>query len=143
MNYTSEITIALPREKLLDLFQNDRFVLSWLDGLKIIRHISGKRFHRGSITEMVFDMDGKDVVIVETILETNYPDSYDAHYKTKAMINITRNKLIDQGDSTLWQSENIFKLSGLSRIFEPFMKKQFVKKTNADMQKLKLTAENW
>lgn len=143
MKYTCEIVIDLPRDKVLELFKNREFNMTWQEGLKRMELLEGEAFKTGAVTRYIFDSKGKDFEIIETILDHGTPEIYDALYVAKNVKNWWTNRLIDKGHQTHWISYNEFRMSGHMWFVSLFGKHLFVKKTMKDMKRFKTLAENY
>lgn len=143
MKYTCEIVIDLPRDRVLELFKNREFNMTWQEGLKSMELLEGESYKTGAVTRYVFDSKGRDFEIVETILDNESPEIYDALYTAKNAKNWWKNRLIDKGDQTQWISYNIFEMSGIMWFVSLFGKRMFVNKTMKDMKRFKELAENY
>lgn len=141
MNYISEIEIDLPRNEVLKLFHNDDFIKSWQPNIKSVTRIKGTKYQKDCVTKFLYDNKGKDFLITETILHTDYPDTYEALYEAKNMKNWEINTLIDTDGKTLWHAKHIFKMSGFM-IFLGLFKGMFLKQSNNDMLAFKRAAES-
>lgn len=141
MRYNTEVTITLPREKVVEYFDSFDNLKEWQTGLKSFEAISGAPGERESKTKLVYDMNGKDVEILETVLMRSLPDEYNATYESKGLRNFVANKFMDEGSSTRWVKENEFKFGGFRAIMSIFKSGSFKKQTQSDMNKFKSWAE--
>lgn len=142
MTYVTEIEINLPRPEVLALFHNEDFLKSWQPTIKSFTRIKGTKYQKDCVTEFLYDNKGKDMLITETILHTDYPDTYEAFYEAKNMKNWEINTLTDTEGKTRWHAKHIFKMSGFM-LFLSLFKGMFVKQSNSDMLAFKKAAESW
>ena len=81
---------------------------------------------------------------MEKVTHREEPQRLDGVYENNFADNIVRNTFIEQGDSqTLWRVETEFKFKTLiMRILGPIMKKNFVSRTQKDMERFKEMVES-
>jgi hypothetical protein len=141
MQYTSEITINLPRQRVIELFNSTDNLYKLQQGLKSFEHVSGEPGKDGAVSELVYEMGSRKVEMTETIVKANFPDEYDATYEAKNVWNLTESTFIDEGKQTRWVMENEFKMGGLMGLMSRLMPGQFKKQTLSDMNRFKEFAE--
>ncbi len=141
MKYTCEIWIDLPRDQVVTLFDNVDNLYHWQEGLKSFDIISGTMGVDGLKSKLVYDMKGKEVVLVETVELFDFPGKMIAIYEAKNVWNRCVNIYEAHDGRTLWQMETEFIGSGLMRLMMLFGKKLFMKQTLDDMKRFKAFAE--
>ncbi len=143
MRYTVEITINLPRARVIELFDSFENLKKWQEGLQEIEHLSGEPGQPGAKTRLLYDMGRRRVEMVETIISRDLPAEFSGTYDAQGVHNIVRNSFIDQGDSTRWLMDTEFQFSGFMRIMAFFMRRgSFEKQTRQSMQAFKDFAES-
>lgn len=143
MQYTSEITINLPREQVVALMDDPDNLKKWQPTLQSFDHISGEYGQPGAQTRLVYDMNGREIEMVETILKHDLPDEMVMRFQAKNVDNEVINRFEDLGGGrTRWTMENTFKLTGFMWVMGLFMRGAFTKQTHADMQRFKDFAES-
>lgn len=119
MNYTTEITVELPRSEFIKKFDNPENMQHWQKGLTSYAFLSGPPGKEGSKMELQYLMGKRNIVMVETIIKNNLPYEFHATYDAKGVHNIQKNYFKDlDGEKTLWISESEFQFQG---IFMKFM----------------------
>ena len=83
MRYTCEISINLPRDKVIELFDNPDNLAKWQKGLKSFTLESGQEGMPGAKSRLVYDMNGKNIEMIETIITRNLPMNFPARMKPK------------------------------------------------------------
>ena len=142
MKYSCEVAINLPRERVIQLFDNADNLKKWMDGLESFEHISGDPGQPGAESRLVFDHKGRRLEMIETIVSRNLPDEYSGTYITRGVINTVKNQFNEDGhDRTIWVSENEFQFSGLMKLMIFFMRSAFPKQTKFQMENFKKFAE--
>ena len=66
MKYITEVTIRVPREKVIALFDSTENLYKWQPGLKGFEHLSGEPGKEGAESRMVFAGRKGDLVMTET-----------------------------------------------------------------------------
>ncbi len=123
MNYSCEVTINLPRQRMLELFEDQECMKVWQEGFISMELLEGEYYKTGSKSKLLYDMNGKEVEMIETIVNYGFPDDFEALYEAKNVKNWVVNSFIDQGETTLWRADHIFKCSGFMALVTLFGKK--------------------
>lgn len=143
MNYTLEILIDLPRERVIELFDNPDNLGSWQPGFISFEHLSGEPGQPGAKSKLLYNMGKREVEMIETIIKRNPPDEFDGTYEANGVYNLQKNRFIEVGENrTKWVSESVFKLSGFMAIMGFFMKGAFKKQSMKYLEHFKEFAEN-
>lgn len=141
MKYNCEVTIDLPREEVIELFDSSENLSKWQPGLQSFEHMSGEPGQVGAKSRMVYDENGRIIEMIETITNQNFPDEFSATYEAKGVINWNSNRFYAEGDKTRWVQETEFKFSGIMRVISVFMRGTFPKETMKSMNQFKAFAE--
>ncbi|MHB1319331.1 MAG: SRPBCC family protein [Anaerolineae bacterium] len=142
MKYTNEVMIDLPRERVIELFDNPENLAKWQPGLQSFEHLSGEPGRPGAKSRLVYKEGGRHVEMVETIESRNLPDEFAAIYEAKGVWNVTKSHFEEVGPTkTRWFMENEFRLSGLMAVMAIFMRGSFPKQTQTEMGRFKAFAE--
>lgn len=143
MKYTTEVTIDLPRTKVVDLFDDPNTLSKWQQGLQSMEHISGEPGKTGAVTRLVYNEGGRTIEMKETIIERDLPETFSATYDANNVHNVIVNHFYQDGPKkTRWVMENEFQFSGFMRIFAFFMGGSFRRRTAEDMERFKKFAES-
>jgi hypothetical protein len=143
MKYTAEVELNLPREKVIELFDNTENLKKWQEGLVSFEHIEGEPGKEGAKSQLKYKMGKREIEMVETITKRNLPDEFFGTYETKGVWNEVRNYFIVEGDQkTKWRLDTEFKGSGFMKIMMLFAPGMFKKQTLKSMNDFKEFAEN-
>jgi hypothetical protein len=144
MKFTTEIVVNLPRERMIELFDNPDNMPKWQHGLKSFEPISGEPGQPGAKSRLKYDMNGRMIEMVETIETRNLPDEFSGTYEAKGVWNRVENRFFEDGaDKTRWVSNNEFKFSGLMmRAMGFLMPSAFRKQSRKFMEDFKTFAES-
>jgi hypothetical protein len=143
MKYINEIIIDLPVERVIELFDNPENMKYWQPGFISFEHISGEPGHPGAKSKLKYNMEGKEIEMIETIMVRNLPKEFSGTYEAKGIFTIVRNyfKPCEQG-KTIYIAENEYEFKGLMKIVSLFIPGAFRKQSLKMMNHFKLFAEN-
>jgi len=141
MKYTSEIVINLPREKVIELFDNKANLIHWQEGLQSFEHLSGEPGSIGAKSILKYKMGKRNIEMTETILKKELPN-FDFLYEAKGVWNEVKNSFseIDQ-NQTKWTIENDFRGKGMMAVMIFLIPSMFKKQTMKFMKSFKYFAE--
>ena len=143
MKYKTEITLELPRDRVIELFDDPENLKHWQSGLKSFELISGEAGQPGAKSRLVYDMNGRKVEMIETIISRDLPNVLSGTYNATGVHNLVINCFYEEGPNlTRWVTENEFYFSGFMKLMGVFMKGSFPKQTLADMNRFKVFAES-
>jgi len=143
MKYTSEIMLDLPRDRVVELFDNPDNLAKWQEGLQTFEHISGVPGEPGATSKLTFDINGRKLEMIETILVRNLPDEFTGTYDAKNVHNVVRNLFYEDGPNrTRYVSENEFIFSGIMKVVALFFGGSFRKTTDKYLQDFKKFVES-
>ncbi|MEO5888401.1 MAG: SRPBCC family protein, partial [Anaerolineales bacterium] len=116
----------------------------WQPTLIKFEPVSGTPGQSGAVSKLTYEEGGREFTLIEKITLRDEPNSFDGVYENNFTDNIVRNKFIEQGEhQTLWVMETEFRFKTLiMNIMGPLMKKNFVARTQKDMERFKEMAES-
>lgn len=141
MKYTVEVIIDLPRDKVIELFDSTENMYNWQPTLKSHKQLSGDPGKKDAKMKLVYNERGKDMEMIETIIEQNLPEKMVTAYEAKGVYNVNINNFVEEADKTRWIMEADFKFKGFMRVMAFFMRGAFPKSTLASMNMFKDFAE--
>ncbi len=143
MKYEVELIIDLPRERVIELFDNPDNLAKWQPGLQSFEHISGEAGQPGAKSRLIYDENGHRVEMIETVTKNSLPDEFAATFEAKNVKNWISNTFYEEGpEKTRWVSENEYKFSGLMWFTGIFMRGAFPNQSLEFMELFKEFAEN-
>ena len=83
MKYIREVVIDLPRDRVIELFDNADNLTKWQEGLQAFEHVSGEPGASGAKSRLVYDHRGRSFELIETITERNLPDDFLGHLRDR------------------------------------------------------------
>lgn len=142
MKYTTEVTIDLPRERVIELFDSTENLTKWQPTLKSFDHLEGDPGQPGAKSKLVYDDSRRTIEMVETITHRDLPDAFHGTYETKGVWNSFENYFHAEGDKTRWVTHSDFRFSGFMMLVGLVGGAAFRKETLATMNRFKEFAES-
>ena len=142
MKQKFEVTIDASKEKVWAAMDNPGNMARWQSGLVSYEPTSGEPGQVGSTGELVFNENGKHVVLVETVTERREPDFFAGTYEADhgTTIVVKHFESIDE-NTTRWTLWCNFQFNGLMRFMAIFIAGAMRKRTQGDMERFKLMVE--
>lgn len=142
MDYTCDIEIELPREKVVELIDDPEQLPKWQRGLQSVELKSGQRGQPGAVSQLVFLQGGRGMEMKETITRNELPKSYAVLYEAKGVRNVNEFEFVEIGpDRTKLVSRQVFEFSGFMKLIGFLFKSAFPKQTMVYLQDFKSFAE--
>jgi len=143
MIYTVEIELSLPRDKVVELFDNPSNMREWRDSLVSYEHLIGVPGQEGATARLVHRFGNREVEMTETVASRNLPDEFTELYEAKGAWNRVINRFVELGpNQTRWIFESEFRCSGFLRVMAYLMPGMFKKASLNDMRRFKKFAES-
>ena len=144
MKFKLELPIDKPRADVWQAFDDPENMKKWQPSLMSFEPISGKPGRPGAVSRLTYNEGGREFSLIEKVTHRDELNELDGVYENKFADNIVRNRFIEQGkDQTLWVVETEFRFKTfLMRILGPIMKKNYVTRTQRDMERFKEMSEN-
>jgi hypothetical protein len=142
MKYKIELDIALPRKRVVELFDNPENLKKWQKGLISFETVSGTAGEEGAKSLLKYKMGKREVEMTETIVKRNIPDEFSGIYEAKNVWNEVKNYFKEEGtDNTLWELETEFRFKGFMKVMATIMPGAFKKQSLKSMNDFKEFAE--
>ncbi|MEM7092798.1 MAG: SRPBCC family protein [Actinomycetota bacterium] len=141
MEYRTEVTIALPRDRVVAHFDDPDNLGKWQDGFVSMEHVSGEYGEAGMVSKLVYETRGRKMELTETIESRNLPDEFIAVYETGGVWNRHVNRFHDEGETTRYVTDTEFRCKGLVRVLMAIRPSMFKKETLKNMERFKAFAE--
>jgi uncharacterized membrane protein len=144
LKFKLELLINKPRAELWKIFDNVENMSKWQPTLTRHELVSGAPGQPGAISKLTYEEGGREFVLMEKITHRDEPNRFDGIYENNFADNTIQNIFIEQSrEQTLWVVETKFKFKTLlMKIMGNVMKKNYVRRTQRDMQRFKEMAEN-
>ena len=137
MNYTVDILIDSPREKVASLYVDLKLMHQWEIGLKSIEHTEKHLFETGSKGIFHFEFNEIKMPMKVSVEKNELPHEIIQIFEVPGAWNRCDNHFIDKGEQTLWKMDVIFKFEQELNI--PL--ERFIEKTKASMNVFKTFVE--
>ena len=142
MKYSLQIDIELPRDRVIELFDDPDNLKKWQPQLVSFEHLDGEPGQPGARSRMVYNMGNKEVEMIETVLERNFPEAFSCSYEAKGVFNRIDNQFVEVGGTrTRWFFQCEFQCRGFMWLMSTLMPGLFRKESMKFMQQFKAFAE--
>ncbi len=141
--YTVAVDIDLPRERVLELFDDPGNMPKWQTGLVSFEPLSGDPGQPGAKSKLIYENGSKRFELVETVVERNLPDEFNGYYEWPGGRNTLANRFIElESERTRWESSCSYEFSGLlMRVMATIMPGYFRKQNQIFMDNFKAFCE--
>jgi len=142
MKHKTEILIDADRATVWRIFEDPENMPKWQPTLRSLTHKSGTPGQPYAVSELVYDEDGREVVMTETITARREPSFLGGIYDSKwaSIVIVNHFEETDTGQ-TRWVSNANCRFKGFMKIMALFMRKSICYRTDADMNRFKLLVE--
>jgi uncharacterized protein YndB with AHSA1/START domain len=144
MKFILELPIHRSRAEVWKAFDNPENMKKWQPTLHSFERISGVQGQPGAVSRLTYEENGRQFTLIEKVTYREEPERLDGVYENDFADNIVRNTFSEQSNNqTLWRVETEYKFKTLiMRILGPIMKKNFVVRTQRDMERFKEMVKN-
>jgi|SRR5688572_9530947 hypothetical protein len=144
MKFTLELPINKSRAEVWKAFDNPENMKKWQPSLISLETVSGTQGQPGAVSKLIYKENEREFSLIEKVTHREKPRRLDGVYENNFADNILKNTFIEQSrEQTLWVVETEFRFKTLlMRILGPIMKKNFVMRTQKDMERFKELVEN-
>lgn len=142
MKFRTTITIDLPRERMIQLFDNPATMKNWQPGLISCEPISGTPGQIGAQSRLKYKMGRRGIEMVETIIKRDLPREFSGTCEAKGVWNSVANYFEEDGPTrTTWNSDCEFRMSGFMKVIAFLMPGAFKKESVRIQERFKAWAE--
>lgn len=142
MNFTTQIVIDRPRQRVVELIRNPDNIAKWQPGLQSVELLAGEPDQVGAKSRVVFEMRGFQLELFETIVEHNPPERFSSVFEARGVRNQVENRFFEDGpDKTRWVMANAFKFTGFMSIVGVFLRDFVPRQSLESMHRFKEFAE--
>jgi polyketide cyclase/dehydrase/lipid transport protein len=144
MKFKLELPINKPQAEVWRLFDDFTNMQKWQPSLIKVERISGTAGQPGATSKLTYKNGEREYSLFETVTFRAEPERLDGVYENEFAENTVKNTFLEQGkDATVWKVEVIFKFKTLfMKVMGPLTKKNFVIRTQRDMERFRALAEN-
>ena len=137
MNFTCSVIINKPKEKVVEIFKDEKNLGEYQEGFLRKILISGKVGEVNTVSRMYYKMGKGEMELTETILKNDLPDVFLAQYHHKHTDNTMRNSFMQIDENTTQYNAEInytnfngFMIKIMKSLFPSMFKKQVQKWLN-------------
>ncbi len=142
MKYTVNIEIALPRNLVIEKFDNEDNIKHWQKGFVSMEHLSGEKGKTGATSKLTYKMGKREIEMIETITFLDPPEAFHLTFDARNVYNIQENYFEElPNGNTKWISKNEFRFSGFMKFMGFLMPGAFKKQSCNYMEDFKAFAE--
>ena len=142
MKTRNEITIDADRATVWREFDNPDNLGKWQPTLKSFTHQSGTAGEPGAVSELVYDENGREVAMTETMTERREPDFMAGIYDSAwSKVTIVNHFEVMGDNQTRWVIYANHQFKGFFRFLALFLRKSIRARTDDWMQRFKLLVE--
>ena len=123
IKYTEEITIDSNIDAICTLFNNPDNMSKYMKEFKKYKLIEGKQGNNGAKSEVTVNIEEKDVVLIEKIINNNLPNQKKVSYESDGVKNTVTSKFEKTGNNkTKYINTQEFEFTGYRKIISFFLK---------------------
>jgi len=144
MKFTLELTLHKSRAEVWRAFDNPENIKSWQLTLVNIEVMSGTQGQMGAVSKLTYGEGKHEFSLIEKVTFRAEQERFDVVYENDFADNSVQNTFIATSENeTLWKMEVEYKFKTvLMKIVGPFAKKNFVRRSDRDMERFKAFVEN-
>lgn len=144
MKFSLELPIKKPRAEVWKAFDNPQNMSKWQPSLKKFENINGIQGQPGAVSVLTYEEGTREFTLTEKVTFRAEPERFDGIYENDFADNSIKNTFIASSEKeTLWKMDVEFTFKTLiMKLVGPLMKKNFVARSEKDMQRFKEMTEN-
>jgi polyketide cyclase/dehydrase/lipid transport protein len=144
MKFRLELSINKSRAEVWSAFDNPENMKTWQPSLLTFEPVSGTLGQPGAVSKLTYKENEREFSLLEKVTVRDEQSRLDGSYENEFADNTISNIFIEEGqDTTLWVMETEYRFKTLlMRMLGPLMKKNFVARTEKDMERFKEMVEN-
>jgi hypothetical protein len=139
MKFTLKLPLHRSRAEVWRAFDNPENTKIWQPTLVSFETVSGKQGQAGAISKLTYAEGKGEFVLMERVSYRAEPDRFDVIYDNDFAENSVKNSFsVTSENETLWKMEVEFKFKTfLMKVVGPFVKKNFRRRSEKDMERFK------
>ena len=139
MKFTLELPLHKSRAEVWSAFDNPENTKKWQPTLVSYETVSGIQGQPGAVSKLTYAEGKGEFVLMEKVAYRAEPERFDLVYENNFADNNVKNIFIVISENeTLWKMEVEFRFKTfLMKVVGPFAKKNFIKRSQRDMERFK------
>lgn len=143
MKHKTEILIDADLATVWRIFDDPDNMAKWQPTLKSFTHKTGTPGQADAVSELIYDENGRQVVMIETITARREPDFLGGIYESNWGTTVTFNHFEETDDGkTRWTSNMNYQFKGFMKIKAFFIQKSIRNRSDRNMNRFKLLVES-
>lgn len=144
MRFKIELTINKSRSDVWKAFDNPENMKKWQTTLVSFEPVSGIPGQLGAVSMLTYKENEREFALTEKVTHREEPNRFESIFENKFASNTVNNVFVEQGkDQTLWKAETKYKFKTLMmKILGPLLKKNYVARSQRDMERFKEMVES-
>lgn len=144
MRFKIELTINKSRSDVWKAFDNPENMKKWQMTLVSFEPVSGIPGQLGAVSKLTYKENEREFALTEKVTHREEPNRFESIFENKFASNTINNVFVEQGkDQTLWKAETKYKFKTLMmKIVGPLLKKNYVARSQRDMERFKEMVES-
>ncbi len=129
--YTVFVDIELPRDRVVELFDDPDNLFEWQPGLQSFERVSGEPGQPGATSKLVYQNGKRSVELIEVLEKRQLPEEFHGRYEWPGGHNSLENYFHELGpDRTRWESRCTYHFSSIPMKLMGFFASGMFKKQN-------------
>ncbi|MDO9302531.1 MAG: SRPBCC family protein [Anaerolineales bacterium] len=139
MKFTLELPLHKSRAEVWRAFDNPENTKKWQPTLVSYETVSGIQGQPGAVSKLTYAEGKGEFVLMEKVACRAEPERFDVVYENNFADNSIKNTFAATSENeTLWKMEVEFRFKTfLMKVVGPFAKKNFIKRSQRDMERFK------
>ncbi len=139
MRFKTELLINKPRLEVWKFFSNRENIKLWQPTLTKIEPISSIQSQPGAESKWTYEEKGREFSLTEKVLYCEEPSRYESLFENAFASNTVNQLFMEQGNGeTVWTAETEYQFKTfLMKIIGPFFKKNYVLRSQKEMERFK------
>ena len=144
MKFKLELVITKPIAEVWRIFTDPENTNRWQPSLTKIEPISGAQGLPGAVSKLTYEEGGREFSLIEKVMLRDEPNQFDVIYENEFTDNPMRNTFKKHTENeTLWSIEAEYHFKTLlMKLLGPLLKRNFVQRTQKDMDRFKELVED-
>jgi uncharacterized protein YndB with AHSA1/START domain len=144
LRFKIELAINKSRSEVWKAFDNPENMKKWQKTLVSFEPVSGIPGQPGAVAKWLYKSKDREYSLTEKVLSRDEPNRFESVFENEFASNTVNNVFVEQGkDQTLWKAETKYKFKTLvMKILGPLLKKNYVTRSQRDMERFKDMVES-
>jgi uncharacterized membrane protein len=138
-----ELLINTPRPQVWEFFRDHEKAKLWQPSLSGVEVVGGTPGLPGAISKWTYVENEREFSLTEKILHCEEPSRFESLFENAFASNIVNNRFVEQSEAeTLWVMEASYTFKTLlMKLLGPILRKNYVSRSQKDMERFKELVE--